>query len=272
MVGRRCCAAGYDGRAAAAAPIFPLATSSPMNLMHTSEVWPILRLLHQTLSHRILADVLPLLRVTLAVTQTMMKAARLKRAGVRMHFGKAIFPEPNPTFDGELQVVRGAEQMQVIRHQQVIAHQPGRGRVPPDVMERVLDGCLGEPTFAFFRADGEENPIGSAERNVNAFCRCAAVGRAALPRRRVPPQRPAHQSRFRVGHEEIRNGKSVREEDFYGLAAGRALMRRQRSGSSALPGFWFDERRGGAAAPPYRILNLGNKKAPDGSGAWMKTN
>jgi len=121
-----------------ALPMF-LVTSSPMNLMHTSKVRPILRLLHQTLSHRILADVLPLLRVTLAITHTMMKAAVLKSSGVRMRFGEAVLPEPNPTFDGEFQIARRAKQMQMIRHQQVIAHQPGRGRVLPDAMKRALD-------------------------------------------------------------------------------------------------------------------------------------
>ena len=130
------------------------ATSSPMNLMPASEARPILRRLHQTLSHGILADVLPLLRATPAVTQTMMKAAGLKSSGVRMRFGEAVHRETRPALNGEFQIARRAEQMQMIRHQQAIAHQPGGGRVPPEVMERALNGCLGGPAFAFLGADG----------------------------------------------------------------------------------------------------------------------
>ena len=36
-----------------------------------------------------------------------------------------------------------------------------------------LNGHLRQPAFTLFRADGEKNPIQSAEGNVNPFCGCA---------------------------------------------------------------------------------------------------
>ena len=50
----------------------------PPNLMYTSEIGPIFKLLHQSRSLRILPHILPLLRVTLGLSQAMMKFADLK--------------------------------------------------------------------------------------------------------------------------------------------------------------------------------------------------
>src|SRR6185369_15413079 len=46
---------------------------------------------------------------------------------------------------------------------------PGGSGVFPNTMQRALDGRLREPRFSFFRADVEENPVWSAERDVNTF-------------------------------------------------------------------------------------------------------
>src|SRR5271155_4651174 len=59
----------------------------------------------------------------------------------------------------------------MIRHQKIIAHQPRRRRVFPDVVQGVLHGNLRQPAFAFLGTDGEKNPVRSAKRNVNAFGR-----------------------------------------------------------------------------------------------------
>src|SRR6185503_17625674 len=131
--------------------------------MHTSGIWPILRPLHQSRPHRILPDVLPFLAVALAIAQSMMKPTRLKRSGIGMRFGEAVFPEAHPPFDGEFQITRRAEQMQMIWHKQVIAYEPGRGGVVPDVVQRTLHRRLCEPTPALLRADGEEHPVRSTD-------------------------------------------------------------------------------------------------------------
>ena len=72
--------------------------------MHAPEVRPILRTRDQSVPNRILADVLPLLRVTFAVTQPVMKTAGLKfpndlvgrccRAAMTFQtFCQPVFPE-----------------------------------------------------------------------------------------------------------------------------------------------------------------------------------
>src|SRR6516162_2069942 len=86
-------------------------------------------------------------------------------------FDQLVLPKSNPAFDGEFQFMWRAEEMQVIGHEQIIAHQPGHGRVLPDVMKRVLNRGLREPLTAFPGADSEEDPIRSAERSVNPFRR-----------------------------------------------------------------------------------------------------
>ena len=142
-----------------------------MNFMHTSEVRPILSLLYQTLSHRILTNVLPLLRVAFAIAQPVMETTVLKSSRIGNRFSQPVFPEPQPAFNGEFQIMRHAEQMQMVRHQEIIAHQPRRSRVFPDVVLGALHGGLRQPAFAFLGADGEKNPVRSTKRNVNSFGR-----------------------------------------------------------------------------------------------------
>jgi len=144
--------------------------------MHAPAVRPILHPLHQPGAHRILLHVLPLLRIAFSIAHPMMKPACLKRPGVRMRFGKSVFPKTDPTLDRELQITRRAEEMQVVGHEQIITHEPSGGGVFPDMMQRALHGRLREPSFALVGADGEENPVRSRKRGVNAFRRRATSG------------------------------------------------------------------------------------------------
>ena len=82
-----------------------------MNLMHATKIRPILWTLNQFITHRILADVLPLLCVTFAIAQAMMKTTGLKFSGVGKRFCQPVLPKSNPTLDGEFQITRRAEQM-----------------------------------------------------------------------------------------------------------------------------------------------------------------
>ena len=187
--------------------------------MHASEVRPVLRAFHQFGPHRILADILPLLRVTFPITQTMMKTACLKSSRVRMRFGEAVLPETHPTLDGEFQIARCAEQMQVIGHEQVIADEPCGCRVFPDVVLSALHGCLCQPALTFLRANSKKNPVRSAEGNVDPFGR-------------------GHSSRFAEGgfsHVEIRSGRRSDGKGFFCPALNARDGKKGQSGSFALP-------------------------------------
>jgi hypothetical protein len=76
--------------------------------------------------------------------------------------------------------------MQVVGHQQIVAHQPCCGGVCPDVMKLALGGRLGEPALAFGGANGKKHPVGTAQRNTNLFRWRApthfAKGEIAMPR------------------------------------------------------------------------------------------
>ena len=98
-----------------------------------------------------------------------MKSTRLKCPGVGMHLRESVFPETDPAFDGEFQIVRSAEQMQMIGHQEIIADKPGPCSVLPDFVEHALNRSLRQPTFTLLGAYSEENPIRPAGRNVNPF-------------------------------------------------------------------------------------------------------
>jgi hypothetical protein len=82
-----------------------------VNFMHAAKVRPVFRSFHQFVPDGIFTDVLPFLRVTFAIAQTMMKTARLKSPYVGMCLGEAVFPKCDPAFDGEIQVARCTEQM-----------------------------------------------------------------------------------------------------------------------------------------------------------------
>ena len=143
--------------------------------MHATARRPILRMLHLFLAHWIFADILPLLRVIFAIAQPVMKTAGLKFSCIWKRFRQPVFPKANPPLDGEFQIAWRAEQMQMIRHQEIVAHQPRCRRVFPDVVQGALHRSLRQPTLALLGADGEKNPVRSAERNVNPFGRRVAA-------------------------------------------------------------------------------------------------
>jgi len=167
MVGRRCRAAQIS---------IPHSIPRPLNFMDAPEKRPILWSLYQSSTNGVFTDVLPLLRITFPVTQTMVKSPRLKYPGVRVHLCEAVFPKAHPSLNGEFQIMRRAEEMKMIRHEEIIAHQPCRCRPIPDIVQRPLDRSLRQPTFAFLRAYRKKNPICTLRRNVNPFRWGTAAG------------------------------------------------------------------------------------------------
>jgi hypothetical protein len=66
--------------------------------------------------------------------------------------------------------------MQMIGHEKIIADEPCRRDVLPNLMQRALNRGLRQPFAAFLSAHGEEDPIRSAKRNMNAFGWCTTPG------------------------------------------------------------------------------------------------
>ncbi len=89
----------------------------PTDFVDTAEEGPFFGRGHEAGAHGIFADVLPFLRVALAVAEAVVQAAALKGARVGMGFGKAVFPKGHPFFDGEFQVAGRAEKVEVVRHE-----------------------------------------------------------------------------------------------------------------------------------------------------------
>ena len=175
---------GLTGRSAlpnrgrAVLPRRPNSTRRPTDFMHAAKVRPVFRSFHQFVPDRIFSDVLPFLRVAFAIAQAMMKAACLKSSRVGMRLGEAVFPKCDPAFDGEIQIARRTEQVQMVGQKQIITDEPGGSLVFPNLMQRTLDGCLCQPTLAFSGADGEEDPVWPADRNVNVLRGRMASGSA----------------------------------------------------------------------------------------------
>ena len=113
----------------------------PVDIMHAAFVGPVLRASDQSFANGILLYIEPFLRITLAVTQSMMPATRLEVPfGISMFPAKITFPISDPFLNGEGGVARRAKAVQVIRHQEVIADQPCR-RFQPSLVDE-LPSCV----------------------------------------------------------------------------------------------------------------------------------
>ena len=99
----------------------------PPNFMHAPLIKPFFWFSCQAGSHRIFTDILPFLRIAFSATQTMMETGALKSSSLVAGFRKLALPKRHPVFDSKLQVIRRAKQMQMVRHQKIIADQPGSG-------------------------------------------------------------------------------------------------------------------------------------------------
>ena len=121
----------------------------------------------------------------------MMKRARLPDPiRVRMQLAELAFPKRHPSFDGKMQITRCGEQMQMVRHQNIIPDQP-RIRPTPDIREQTMRLITREPRHAIFCASGDEDNRWLIEINMNALHRFVAclVGRGscrAIPCRTIP--------------------------------------------------------------------------------------
>jgi hypothetical protein len=149
-----------------------------MNFVNSPEVRPVIRVRRQPMAHRVLPHISPFFRIAFAVAQPMMKPSTLESPRIRLLLRKAVFPKCQPALDGEFQIAGSAKQVQMIRHQKIITHQPRRCGILPDRVQRIFHRSLRQPTFAFLGANGKENPVWASQRDVNSFRRSATAGLA----------------------------------------------------------------------------------------------
>ena len=149
---------------------------------------PVFDALAQILSDWILLHIEPFLGVALAIAQAMMPAARLKlpfrwgeRWGERTRelfvFQRELaLPVGNPRLNRESQIVWRAETVKMIRHQQIIAHEPSL-RFRPGLMQKPVCGLICQPEIAFVGGHCQQHDIRLAEVDVNARRGISSLGK-----------------------------------------------------------------------------------------------
>src|SRR5262245_31561401 len=85
------------------------------------------------------------------------------------------FPELDPLVYAEMQITRSTKQVDVIRHDEVIADQPGGCFCAPDVRQGVLDGGVRHPRYCILGIDRYEENVRLAQENVRAERRRVAA-------------------------------------------------------------------------------------------------
>ena len=130
---------------------------------------PVVQPLRQALSHGVLADVLQFVFVFPLVAQAVVQRPALKgpRLG-QMRPAELAFPKFHPLIDAEMQIARGTEEVQMVRHEQVVAGEPRGGFVAPETDEGFLHVGLGHPRHAVLGIDGDEEEVAFAQVNVRA--------------------------------------------------------------------------------------------------------
>ena len=137
--------------------------------MNDAVVRPVLRLLHQTRSHRIRSYVFPFFGVALLIPQTMMEAVYLKtRRTIAELTPEFTFPERDPTLDRNVVIFRGAKEVNVIGHDDVSADHPSIS-FAPRFQQRIMNAGVRQLRFALSRADRDENDRSLTAEDENAF-------------------------------------------------------------------------------------------------------
>ena len=80
--------------------------------------------------------------------------------GIGCDGGEPAFPVAHPTVQGQtFRMPRGAEKVQMVRHKDITADDPGFGFTPCG-QQGLLDGILGDPPGAVVAGDGDEDEGG----------------------------------------------------------------------------------------------------------------
>ena len=130
--------------------------SSPLQLIQLPLLWPIVHMSYQSLPHRVLKHILPLLLITFDAAQTVSQWRACRRhAGLSACKLKSRF-NSSPNDRGNRSSSGAPKQMQVIGHENIAAHQPG-ARFSPNLFQSLMDCALRQPGIALVCADIEEN-------------------------------------------------------------------------------------------------------------------
>lgn len=129
----------------------------PLQAMEFALVGPIFHPGDQTLSHRIVANILPLRGVTLLPAQLGVPKIPLPEGQSRKLAGHSVFPECHPTTQRRRRpAARRAKKMHVIRHDHITSHPP-MVRILPVLQKRVAHLHRGQHRLASLRADCHKN-------------------------------------------------------------------------------------------------------------------
>lgn len=150
-------------------PIFSIIC--PSQFVDPSLIWPFVRTRHQSFPQWIFPHVIQLLFVFLAVAHSMME--RLSLPGprlVRVTAAELALPKLNPLINAKMQITRRAKEMQMIRHEQIIASEPRARILPPELCKRVLHDGTGHPWHSVFGVDRDKENIYLSGKDVRASC------------------------------------------------------------------------------------------------------
>ena len=128
-------------------------------IMHLPTPWPILGLLHQTGFHRIVPHVVLLLAHMLVRSHACMKHPALPlHLRSFQSLGITTFPERDPSLHvhAVADLLRAAEEMEMVRHGHIPADQPRLGLMQPDVMQGLHDIGLRHPPTPILRTNRAE--------------------------------------------------------------------------------------------------------------------
>src|SRR5215831_15906858 len=114
-----------------AGTLAPPSVACPDQIEHSPLEGPILNSLAEVLPDRILLHIQPLFRIAFAIAQSVMPTARLKLPCVLLVLScEHALPIGNPCLNRKAQIARSAHAMNMIRHQQIITHEPRSGFHP----------------------------------------------------------------------------------------------------------------------------------------------
>lgn len=104
--------------------------------MHCSFPRPVFGAHCQAFANRVLHQVVPLLGIFLTRADAVVKTTALPFPfRIFVLFAETIFPVGKPFLDAEAQVMWGAKEMQVVRHQDIVTDHPSFGLLLPDFMQ-----------------------------------------------------------------------------------------------------------------------------------------